>query len=375
MDQFKYYFFLRKSQKSKAGKYPLYLRIRKDGLTKEKSLKLRLSPSEWNQDAQSSTLQHVNLLLYRIINNLEEAKYKHNTPAELMNDVLGVKPSKSFVQIFEEHNEQIANSADYAKETAKKYGYVLNTFKKFLRKEYSEDILCRQLKPKMFEKYWDWLRNEKGYKHNSAVKNCQFIHKICRRVVKEGFLKKDPMRNFNKTEKKTFPTYLNQKELQRIENKRFDFERIEKVRKIFLLACYTGLSYGDITSLTKDDIEEDFILKYRQKTGELSRIYLTDKAKQLISDFEAESEDDKIIPPLSNQKYNVYLKEIADSCAIRKRLTTHSARHTFATQALENGVPIEVVSKQLGHSTISQTSHYARVTMSKIKRDMKKAGY
>ena len=152
------------------------------------------------------------------------------------------------------------------------------------------------------------------------------------------------------------------------------------MRDIFLFSCFTGLAYIDVKNLTKSHISigidgEKWIFTHRQKTETASKIPILPVTQMIIDKYEDHPQScnqDKLLPVLSNQKMNAYLKEIATVCEIEKELTFHIARHTFATTVtLTNGVPIESVSKMLGHKNIRTTQHYAKVIDKKVGDDMR----
>ncbi|TRZ42491.1 site-specific integrase [Robertkochia solimangrovi] len=173
--------------------------------------------------------------------------------------------------------------------------------------------------------------------------------------------------------------YLTQRELEIIETTEFKADRLERIKDCFLFSCYTGLSYVDAKELTKDHLVRGidnriWLFTKREKTQELVKIPLLPKAWEILEKYLESPENEttgKILPICSNQKTNKYIREIAESCGIRKHLTFHVARHTFATTVmLTNGVPIETVSKLLGHTKLSTTQIYARVIDTKISEDM-----
>ena len=141
-----------------------------------------------------------------------------------------------------------------------------------------------------------------------------------------------------------------------------------------MFSCFTGLAYIDVANLTADNIitmdGKQWIVTARKKTDTLSHILLLDIPKMIIEKYAGCAKNGRLIPILSNQRMNSYLKEIADVCGINKNLTFHMARHTFATMMLTKGVPVESVSKMLGHSSITTTQLYARITNKKIENDM-----
>lgn len=162
-------------------------------------------------------------------------------------------------------------------------------------------------------------------------------------------------------------------------NKKFVSERLELVRDIFIFSCFTGLAYIDVKQLTLDNISlgidgDKWIFKNRQKTETASKIPLLPVAQEIINKYSEHpvcKNENRLLPILSNQKMNAYLKEIVDVCEINKDLTFHIARHTFATTVtLSNGVPLETVSKMLGHTNLKTTQHYAKILDKKISEDM-----
>lgn len=174
--------------------------------------------------------------------------------------------------------------------------------------------------------------------------------------------------------------FLTEDELDRIAKKEFVSERLTQVRDIFLFSCFTGLAYVDVKGLKRSDIVpgvdgEQWIFKNRQKTDTPSRIPLLYTAKSIIEKYKHDPQcliEGKVMPVPSNQKLNAYLKEIADLCGITKPMTFHTARHTFATTVtLLNGVPMESVSKMLGHTNLRTTQHYAKVLDIKVGEDMR----
>jgi len=204
--------------------------------------------------------------------------------------------------------------------------------------------------------------------------------KIVLRCLKNGWLQKDPFLGFNMAKKEVERTALTEHELEKLCSTRFSIERLEIVKNIFLFSCYSGLAYADVQKLKRSEIRigvdgEKWIFTKRQKTDVSSRIPLLPPALKILDRFEEHPEckcKDRVLPVLSNQKMNSYLKEIADVYGINKNLTYHIARHTFATTVtLSNGVPIETVSKMLGHRNIKTTQHYAKILDKKISDDMK----
>jgi integrase len=209
------------------------------------------------------------------------------------------------------------------------------------------------------------------------IKNFSKIIKIC---LANDWLIKNPFSNYKSKIKDVERVYLSEEEIQRILKKEFKLVRLSLVRDIFLFSCFTGLAYIDVKNLTKSHINlgidgEQWIFTHRQKTESASKIPILPVTQTIIDKYKnhpQSSNQEKLLPVLSNQKMNAYLKEIADVCEIEKELTFHIARHTFATTVtLTNGVPLESVSKMLGHKNIKTTQHYAKVLDRKVSDDMK----
>lgn len=199
-------------------------------------------------------------------------------------------------------------------------------------------------------------------------------------ALKNEWLERDPFAKFKKTFTKTNRECLTEMELKTVELKEFKIERLSFVKDLFVFSCYTGLAYIDVMQLTPGSITfgidgDMWLFTNRQKTDTNVKIPLLPKALEIIEKYKEHPKaqaDETLFPIISNQKLNSYLKEIADLCGITKNLTFHLARHTFATTVtLTNGVPIETVSKLLGHSSIRTTQIYAKVVERKVSEDMK----
>ena len=186
----------------------------------------------------------------------------------------------------------------------------------------------------------------------------------------------DPFANYKIRLEKVDRGYLTEDEIKIILKKKMVSERLEKVRDVFIFSCFSGLAYVDVANLKEDNIRKSFdgnlwIITKRQKTNTDVNVPLLDIPKMILEKYKGKLPNGKVLPIISNQKLNAYLKEIADVCGIKKNLTFHLARHTFATTTtLAKGVPIETVSKMLGHTNIETTQIYARITNNKISNDM-----
>ena len=269
---------------------------------------------------------------------------------------------------------------DFSIGTIKNWRVTLGHLKEFLVKKYGRlDIAFKELDENFLLEFDTYARRNWGCGTNAIIKHVQRIRKIVKKVVSKNWLHKDTFMNFEATAEKTHRTFLTDWELNAIEEKTFEIDRLEKVKDIFIFSCYTGLANVDVEKLTADNLVvgidgKKWIYTFREKTNEKSNIPLLPKALQIIGKYKNDPKSlnrGKLLPVISNIKTNAYLKEIADVCGIKKNLTFHMARHTFATTiTLTNGVPIETVSNMLGQSKITTTQIYAKVLENKVSADM-----
>jgi site-specific recombinase XerD len=217
--------------------------------------------------------------------------------------------------------------------------------------------------------------------NNTVMKHIERLRKMIKMAIRYEWLEKDPFIAFKQKFHRFERGYLSEEELKIIEEKEFTIARLQHVKDLFIFSCYTGLSYIDLIQLSPENIQIGIDKKFwlftsREKTDNPVRIPILPVAMDIINKYKTDPKAlvyNRLFPPISNQKLNSYLKEIANLCQISKNFTFHLARHTFATTVtLTNGVPIESVSKMLGHSKISTTQIYAKVVEKKLSEDMEK---
>lgn len=386
--------YLKKPRGYSKGVKPIYLRITVDGIPKEISTGRQCDPDRWNSNAgrvigTKEDAKSINAYLDTLQNKVYEArrllvdKGEIITADGLREAIKGTeRRSKTILSIFQEHNEQMKSlvGKDFAAGTLERYKTSLAHTREYMQWKYGvSDLEIRKLDYDFICQYEFWLKTYRNCSHNTAIKYIANFRKIIKRCLRSGWLDKDPFIGFKMTKKEVVPEYLTEHELAIIARKKFVTERIGQVRDIFLFCCYTGLAFADVKKLKSSEITigidgGKWIFTKRQKTKTLSKIPLLQIPLEIIESYKdhpACINSDKVLPVLSNQKYNAYLKEIADICEINKRLTTHTARHTFATTiTLSNGVPMETVSKILGHKNLKTTQHYAKVLDRKIGDDI-----
>ena len=262
-----------------------------------------------------------------------------------------------------------------------KHRSCLNHLKEFVRKQFrSGDISFSRINRQFIDDFEHYIKTDGGNGHNSANKILQIFKKVYKIAVDNRWTAHNAFAGRRLSYKKVVRPYLSSIELDVLKNYEFTNTRLAQVRDFFVFSCYTGLAYIDIYTLQRRHIEfnssnrQYFIRKNRAKTGVESIIPLFKPAKEILDRYSPEwiksSSEAVLLPVISNQRYNAYLKEVAAFCGIEKLLSSHVGRHSFATTVtLENGVSIESVSKMLGHSKLSQTQEYAKVTEMKIEKD------
>lgn len=387
-------FYLKQSKNQKKGPLYIYLKITVDGKSVELSSKRKCDPTKWNsagaramgtkEDARELNyfLDALELQIFQAKRSLIEGD--RDVSAQAIKDILtgNVEKRKKILEVFTVHNAQMKalQGVDFAASTMQRYNISYNHTRDFIKWKYgADDRDIRDLDHEFISQYAFWLKTVRNCDHNTTMKYLVNFKKIVLICVKSKWLPSDPFSNFKLTRKPLERTALTDIELQRISEKDFENVRLSNVRDIFLFSCYTGLAYVDVKNLRRTDIQkgvdgEKWIFINRQKTNALSRIPLLKEAMRIIKKYDSHPKcivNGVVLPVLTNQKMNSYLKEIADCCGIHTELTYHIARHTFATTVtLNNGVPIETVSKMLGHATIKQTQHYAKTLDFKVSEDM-----
>jgi len=389
--------FWLKLSATKNGKAPLYARVTVNGKRAEISLKRKISIQNWSpsKNRAKGTNQEsriTNAFLNQVYTEIYQAKDELKSEGKLITSqtiksryLKEDEQNSSIIDIIKYHNEDMVGKLKWG--TQKNYFTTQSYIVKFVKKQFNtSDIYLKQLDYNFILKFEKFLReyvsedNKKAMSNNTIMKHIERFRKMTTLACKLQWIERDPFVNFKSKFDKVERGYLTANELERIEEKEFSISRLKLVKDLFVFACYTGLSYIDVINLTEDDINygidgDLWITMRREKTNNPLRIPILFKALNLINKYKIDKrsiENETVFPKLSNQKLNAYLKEIADVCDINKNLTFHLARHTFATTVtLSNGVPIETVSKLLGHSRITTTQIYAKVLERKVSDDMK----
>ena len=390
--RFKVFFYARKNYVNKDGKVGVMVRISVDGQRTQFSSKLTVNPGLWDSKANnvtgdSTTAHLINEELREIKSELNfyykelERQGIYVTVDKVRDAFLGVKAQvQMLLVVFKTHNEELKLriGKDISASGVEKYERTRSRLGEFMKHQYNmDDIPLKEINYNFIYSFETYLTTVWDCSVNTIAKYIQQFKHIVALAKNNGWIHSDPFTNFKIRFKKVDRGYLTQDELTTIMQKKFSIKRLEQVRDIFVFSCFTGLAYVDVKNLNEKDIKKSFdgklwIMKKRQKTDIQSNILLLDIPKMILNKYNGIMfQNNQLLPVISNQRLNSYLQEIADLCGIEKHLTFHLARHTFATTVtLAKGVPMETVSKMLGHTSIRTTQIYARITNSKIGNDM-----
>lgn len=392
---FKILFFVQKTRVAKNGEVPVLLRVTVNGRRAVTSVNLKVDPAKWNAVAGKSVGNtrkdyelnaRIDTIRARVmqIHRRMELDGKPISAQKIVDKYLGrdEKPVIMLMDIFREHNEKCRKLSGngMAPGTVERYETSYKHTAAFISLVYGkEDVPVADVDHKFITDYEFYLRTERNCSHNSAVKYLKNFGKIIRIALANGYITKNPFANIKFKLEEVDRDFLEDHEIKAIMEKPIVIERLAQVRDAFVFCCMSGLAFSDIKGLKPEHIVRDnngalWIRKKRQKTGNMCNIPLLDPAREILERYKDHPvclDRGVLLPVLCNQKMNAYLAEIADICGIKKHISTHVARHSFATSvALANGVSIENVAKMLGHSDTKMTRHYARVLDKSIMRDM-----
>ncbi|MDE3181852.1 MAG: site-specific integrase [Bacteroidota bacterium] len=394
---FAVYFHL-KIASEKDGKMPIYARITVNGKRIELSARNLIEPFHW--DKKRGAAKPLNDSYKKLNNFLEQTRSSYFecyremclqkleiTTENFKKEYFGYNCDEyTLLKLINYHNIDMKELISWG--TMKNYHTTQKYLEKFLREKMKrEDIPLDKINYKFIVDFEYYLKtyiptdHQKRIGNNGIMKHMERFKKMINMALKNEWMEKNPFKAYKLKFIKFERGYLTESELKNLEEKNFTIERLQNVMDLFIFSCYTGLSYIDAIHLTPSNIVtgidgERWINTQRRKTNISVKVPVLPKASEIIDKYSNDprcQSDESLLPRISNQKLNSYLKEIADLCNIKKNLTFHLARHTFATTiTLSNGVPIESVSKMLGHSKISTTQIYAKVIERKLSEDMHK---
>ena len=391
---FKVTYFIRKDKSYTNGEVPITIRITLNGERVEFIGKHNVNPTLWNQATNramgksaaakslNTYLDHVYIKLCDSMRDLEERGIEV-TAANIKDNYLGIISYKqvTLFSAYDEHNDKMKAliGKGYTYATLERHYTTRNHLLDFIRTKYNKDDIPLERVDNVFVTDFEFfLRSEKNIGNNTTVKYLRNLGKVLRIAFEAGHIKKNPLSSVRLHIEDIDRPFLDERELQTLFNKTFTVQRLEQIKDAFLFCCFTGLAFIDAKNLTQEHLYttssgKAWIKMQRQKTKKWSHIPLLPQAKAILDKYDKHPirKQGFLLPFPTNQKMNAYLKEIAELCGITKNLTTHCARHTFATTVtLANHVSMESVSKMLGHSSILMTKIYARILDSSVEREM-----
>ena len=379
-----------KGKPNKSGRVPILMQLTIGQQTCHISTKQNILPEKWGDgkpightredQAITAVLEEIRTKAYNKFLQLQGQNI-NVTPERLKQALLGkdqVQP-RGYVEIFDqwlvEYSKMVGITT--SKRTLDKYILVRNRLQDYIASQLGvKDISLEEVTPKFLSNFDNYLRVEYNMANNHAMKIRQKLRTIYKVAIDNGWVSKNPFStvkiHFDPVERDV----LTKSELTALIQTDMIFDRLEKMRDVFVFACFTGLAHCDVAGLTKENIITDeagqvWLKTHRQKTSEVVDIPLLEIPQLIIKKYQGIKElNGKLLPTLTNSCSNLYLKEVAVRCGINKTLTFHMARHTFATTVtLSNGVPIESVAKMLGHRNIRTTQIYAKVIKDKLAED------
>jgi len=383
-------FFLARAKKNSQGRCPLKCRVTYLQKRKEFATGLFVIPEYWNSKLQKvhppnidndNLNSHLSLIRQKMNQAFLFLQMEGNEfdVDDVVSKYKGEKPKeqKTVMDVIRYHNNRMEKliGIETTFTSWEKYSQTQKHLEDFVSFKFGKkDFPLFKLNEVFLHDFEYYLKTEKTFKDSTTYKSIQRFRKMMKLALSMDYLKKDPFIFYKAKRYKKEIVYLTKDELLNLRNYTFAQQRLEQVRDMFVLCCYTGLAYREMANLSPQNIIENFdgnlwIQMKRQKTGKEISIPLMSIAEKLIEKYRT---NDSLLPLISNQKFNSYLKEIALLVGIEKNLTHHIARKTFATTVLlYNDVPMEIVSELLGHSNISITTEsYGKVIKKKVSDHM-----
>lgn len=389
-------FWLRSKRKNPGPKATIMCRILINGEREDFSLGYQVEPEKFDNKAATISgrtaevveinkhIMHVRAELVRHYNALRE-KGVSVTSALLLNAYKGIaREKKTILQVVDYHNERFKEKVDGDKrsgDTLKKWKTTRDKIAAFIKHEFKlPDLPLEKIDYPFAEDFFDYLTLKDGLTDNTAMKYMKNTKQLMKLAVKRKWIDSSPIQDYVCSYVNPDRDILNIDELSILYHKKMPMPRLEEAKDVYIFMVCTGYAYKDAELLEPDNRVkyfdgEDWIIKNREKTWCRENVPLLPMAKAILDKYKDHPycmANGRLLPVKSNQRFNGYLKEIADICCIKKNLTTHTARHTFATTiTLANGVPIETVSAMLGHKSLRTTQIYAKIVASKVANDMK----
>jgi len=390
-------FFIKRTRLLSNGQAPIRLRITYDKQKEELQLKRSIPVELWSQDKEKSNGKdrlsaelnsYIDVVRVKLLQIHQDLELKGQLiSAKTIKDIFLGKDgtsNRTLYSVFKDHNDRCRQliGTDYSPITVKRYDnclkYLMETVVRYRNKK---DILLREVDRELVNNFEFYMKTEKNCCQNATIRYLKCFKKVINMTIANEWISRNPFAGIKFHEDEVNKEFLTQEEINKVYAKEFEIKRLDLIRDIFIFCCFTGLAFVDVLNLRDEHITQDnegnlWIRKTREKTRNMCNIPLLRIPLQILDKYRFHPQcktKGVLLPVMCNQKMNSYLKEIADLCGIKKNLTMHTARHTFASVvALANNVSLENVAKMLGHSNTKMTQHYAKVMDSSILRDMQK---
>jgi site-specific recombinase XerD len=387
---FKVLFYLKRDKQKATGMIPLFCRITVDGKEARFGMKCDVNPKYWDVEAGKASgrtadavkinalAENTKAAIYKVYRELQE-RDNYVTAEKVKNVFLGIEAKQQTVmELFDYHNRDRESQigVNLSKSTFSKYCSVRQLVAGFILYRYNlHDMPVKEVNYQFLVDFEVYLLGIHEYSKNTVVTAMKKFRHVIELALNKEWIYRNPFKEFKLQWQKTDRGYLTQSELETMIDFQLEDKRQEQARDIFIFCAFTGLAYTDVKHLTNGHIRPSFdgrlwIRGKREKTGTEYNIPLLNIPKMILEKYRGKAKGDLAIPVFNITEYNMLLKKVAQSCGIEKNVSSHLARHTFATQTLTRGVSIESVSKMLGHTNISTTQIYARVTDKKVSREM-----
>lgn len=390
---FKLLFYLKKNEPKKNGNVPVMGRITIDGSPKSFSTKLDINPNNWDLKhgrvlGKSTLALAVNLKLDNIrarINKIYDDMLKDEgfaTAQKVKLSFLGVGVmDDAILKVFKDQNEdfeRMVSKGKRSQNTYNKYKTVYNHLNEFIKERYHRDDLAfRELTSDFIREFDFFLRIDKECTHNTVWVYTMPVIALADLAIKKGLIRQNPFDDYEISMQETDRSYLLKEDVEKLMRLKPSKPKYELVKDLFIFSCFTGLSYIDIQKLKWSNIQSFFdghqwIISRRKKSDVASNVRLLEIPKRIIEKYRGITRNDYVFPVPSNATCNSHVKKLIEEAEINteQKVTFHTARHTFATMFLTEGVPLESLSKMMGHKNISTTQIYAKITSQKISKDM-----
>ncbi|MFR9596803.1 MAG: site-specific integrase [Rikenellaceae bacterium] len=389
-------FFVRRTLVNAKGQAPIFMRITANGTSVEMRVQRTVALDNWSVErGVAKGRDRISREVNEFVDTLRAKALQFHRELELDRKPISARIIKEMLQgnersnirtikqAFEEHNAQIKKleSKEFSRITVRRYEKSLEVLMEYIKIQYKvDDMAVADIDPQFIDNYMVYLKADHNLSHNTAVKRLKNLKKVIRIALMNGWITSDPFRFTKLRETNVEKEFLVKEEIERIIAKEITVPRLAQVRDIYLFCIFSGLAFTDVSTLRAEHIIKDnngdwWIRKARQKTKNMCNIPLLEVPLALIEKYKDNPiclKRGTVLPLISNQRMNTYLKELADICGIDKHLTSHTARYSFATLSLTSGISMESVAKMLGHANTRMTQHYAKILDTKINDEMNK---